>query len=90
MKYTIDGLVNHLMDSGFNLQESVEMLERTWIAHALDQTKGNRSAASKLLRIHRNTLQKKIADLKMESPKPVRKPPQRIKNVCRPRSASAS
>ena len=90
MKYTIDGLVNHLMDSGFVLPEAVEMIERTWITQALERTNGNRSAASKLLHIHRNTLQKKMKDLKMESPKAARKPPQRVKNARRPRTASAS
>ena len=41
-------------------EEAVEILEKTLIARAVERTDGNRSAASKLLGIHRNTLQRKM------------------------------
>jgi DNA-binding NtrC family response regulator len=82
MKQTFDRLVDDLMDSGFFLEEAVEILERTLIARTLDRTGGNRSAASKLLGIHRNTLQRKMLDFKLE-----RKPPQKVKAA---RRAAAS
>jgi DNA-binding NtrC family response regulator len=66
MKDIFDRLVNDLMKSGFFLEEAVELLERTLITRALERTHGNRSAASKLLGIHRNTLQKKMRDFKLE------------------------
>jgi DNA-binding NtrC family response regulator len=72
MKDTFDRLVNDLMKSGFFLEEAVELLERTLITRALERTHGNRSAASKLLGIHRNTLQKKMRDFKLER-KPLHK-----------------
>jgi len=74
MKQSFDRLVDDLLDKGFFLEQAVEILERTLITRTLERTGGNRSAASKLLGIHRNTLQKKMIDFKLE-----RKPPQRVK-----------
>ena len=90
MKETFDGLVDHLMEAGFFVQEAVELLEETMIARALARTNGNRSAASKLLGIHRNTMQKKLAEFKLESPLPQRKPPQRGKAPRRSASAGSN
>jgi DNA-binding NtrC family response regulator len=75
VKQTFEQLVDHLMDGGFFLEEAVEILERTLITRALERTGGNRSAAAKLLGIHRNTLQRKMQDFKVE-----RKPPQKVKH----------
>jgi len=74
MKQTFEELVDHLMGGGFFLEEAVEILERTLITRALERTACNRSAAAKLLGIHRNTLQRKMSDFKLE-----RKPPQKVK-----------
>lgn len=60
MKERFESLVEHLMGNGFFLEEAVEILERTLIARALEQSGGNRSAAAKRLGIHRNTLQRKL------------------------------
>ena len=89
MKQAFDGLVDHLMEAGFFVQEAVELLEKTMIARALARTNGNRSAASKLLGIHRNTMQKKMVEFKLDGALPQRKPPQRVKAARRPRAASA-
>ena len=83
MKQSFDRLVDDLMDRGFFLEQAVEILERTLIARTLERTGGNRSAASKLLGIHRNTLQRKMLDFKLE-----RKPPQRVKAPARRNAAS--
>ena len=67
MKETFEKLVDHLLNNGFFMEEAVEILEKTLIAHAVERTGGNRSAASKLLGIHRNTLQRKLIEYKMGS-----------------------
>jgi len=76
MKEEFEALVEHLVGKGFFLEEVVELLEKTLIGSALQRTGGNRSAASKLLGIHRNTLQRKITEYKLGAqktrPKPVR------------------
>jgi DNA-binding NtrC family response regulator len=77
MKEKFDDLVDHLVGGGFFLEEAVELLERKLITRALERTAGNRCAASKLLGIHRNTLQRKLAEYEMDDPKPSRKPVRR-------------
>ncbi|HXM46067.1 MAG TPA: helix-turn-helix domain-containing protein [Bryobacteraceae bacterium] len=74
MKEKFEALVEHLVGHGFFLEEVVELLERTLIERTLERTGGNRSAASKLLGIHRNTLQRKMAEYKLDQPKARRKP----------------
>jgi len=83
MKQSFDRLVDDLMDCGFFLEQAVEILERTLIARTLERTGGNRSAASKLLGIHRNTLQRKMLDFKLEC-----KPPQKTPAAVRRAAAS--
>jgi DNA-binding NtrC family response regulator len=75
MKQTFEQVVERIMDGGLFLEEAVELLERTLITMAMERTAGNRSAASKLLGIHRNTLQRKLLEYKLE-----RKPPQKTKH----------
>ena len=75
MKEKFDSLVTHLLDNGFFMEEAVELLEKELILRAMERTKGNRSAASKLLGIHRNTLQRKREEYKMEPARVQRKPP---------------
>jgi|HubBroStandDraft_4_1064222.scaffolds.fasta_scaffold1217559_2 DNA-binding NtrC family response regulator len=90
MKNTFDDLVDHLMKGGFFLEEAVEILEKTLIVRTLERTAGNRSAASKVLGIHRNTLQRKMHDFELDTaPRPKRKPPERVKKAAS-RAASAS
>jgi DNA-binding protein Fis len=62
MKDRLDGLVNHLLGGNILLQEAIEVLERSMIQGALERSAGNQSAASKLLGIHRNTLQRKMVE----------------------------
>ncbi len=70
MKETFQLLVDHLVTKGFLLEDAVELLERTMIQRALDREKGNRTAASRVLGIHRNTLQRKIEEYKLaEAPR---------------------
>ena len=87
MKETFEALVEHLVGNGFFLEEVVELLEKTLIERALARTSGNRSAASKLLGIHRNTLQRKMVQYKLDGKRPAPKPPASA-NGKRPRAAS--
>ena len=84
MKQTFEALVDHLMGGGFFLEEAVEILERTLITRALERAGGNRSATAKVLGIHRNTLQRKMLDFKLE-----RKPPQKVKRATRKAAAGS-
>jgi DNA-binding NtrC family response regulator len=88
MKEKFEALVEHLVGHGFFLEEVVELLEKTLIERTLERTGGNRSAASKLLGIHRNTLQRKMAVYKLGTQKARRKPV-RAESRARRRAATA-
>ncbi len=77
MKETFEKLVGHLLENGFFMEEAVEILEKTLVARALERTDGNRCAAAKLLGIHRNTLQRKIVEYKLDGQRPRKKPVRR-------------
>jgi DNA-binding NtrC family response regulator len=62
MKEKFEGLVEHFLAGNIPLHEAVEVLETSMIQRALDRSRGNQSAASKLLGIHRNTLQRKMVE----------------------------
>ena len=67
MKNEFDGLVARLLNGGVFLTDAVALLERSMIEAALGHSKGNQSAASKQLGIHRNTLQRKALEYGLES-----------------------
>jgi DNA-binding NtrC family response regulator len=83
MKNEFDRLVEHLLSSNILLEEAVEILERRMIQAALERTGGKQTAASKLLGIHRNTLQRKIVEYELGTgrPRARRKPPTRAGRV---------
>ena len=62
------------MGAGFFMEQAVEVIERGMIERALRTTNSNQSAAAKLLGIHRNTLQRKMLELKIDGKRPRRKP----------------
>ena len=75
MREKFDGLVDQLLKGNVFLPEAIEILERGMIQRALIEHGGNQCAASKQLGIHRNTLQKKIAQYDLGNGRPhTRKP----------------
>ena len=84
MKQTFEQIADRIMDGGFFLEEAIEILERTLIGRVLERTGGNRSAASRLLGIHRNTLQRKLVEYKLE-----RKPLEKVKRAARKAAAGS-
>ena len=60
MKENFDALVQHFLNGNIFLEQAIEILEKSMIEGALKRSKGNHSAASKLLGIHRNTMQRKV------------------------------
>jgi DNA-binding NtrC family response regulator len=62
MKNELDGLVERFLNGNIFMQEAIELLEKKMIEGSLKANEGNQSAASKQLGIHRNTLQRKMAE----------------------------
>lgn len=63
---TIDELVKKALDGGIFLEQAVELLEKCMITEVLSRTAGNQTEASKILGIHRNTLQRKMTEYKID------------------------
>lgn len=90
MKENFDAVLDYLMDAGFFLEQAVEILEKGMIERALQTTSSNQCESAKLLGIHRNTLQRKMVELKIDGKRPRRKPVARAqaRRARRPRKAS--
>ena len=74
MKEKFDGLIEQMLEGNIFLPEAIEILERSMINRALEQSAGNQCAASKQLGIHRNTLQRKMHEFGLGNARPRRKP----------------
>jgi len=91
MKEKFDGIVEQLLAANIFLEEAIEVLERAMIRGALARCEGNQTEASKLLGIHRNTLQRKILQYELSNgrgrtrPKPM----DRQRRARKPKSGAA-
>jgi DNA-binding NtrC family response regulator len=74
MKQEFDVLVEHLLKGNIFLEEAIELLEKRMIQGALERSAGRQTAASKLLGIHRNTLQRKMVQYELANGRARRKP----------------
>jgi Fis family transcriptional regulator len=74
MKEKFDGLIERLLEANLFLPEAIELLERSMIHRVLDRNAGNQCAAAKQLGIHRNTLQRKMAEFGIGNGRTRRKP----------------
>ena len=89
MKDRFDGLVDQLLTANIFLEEAIEILERNMIQKALERSGGKRSAASKQLGIHRNTLQRKMLEYGLNNGRVRRKPAARAGRHRKPKSGAA-
>ena len=74
MKQQFDALVEHLLAGNIFLGQAIELLEKRMIQGALERSGGKQTVASKLLGIHRNTLQRKMTEYHLRAHPPRRKP----------------
>jgi len=66
VKDHLDALVNELIEHDILFEDAVSEFEKRFIRKILEKNGGNLSKAAKTLRIHRNTLSRKIAALKLD------------------------
>jgi Fis family transcriptional regulator len=62
MKSRLEALVTEMVERGILFEDAVEEFEKQFILCVLNRTNGNISKAAEELRIHRNTLSKRIAE----------------------------
>lgn len=74
MKDQLDSLINQMIEHDIRFEDAVGEFEKRFIRKMLERSNGNLSRAAKELNIHRNTLSRKITELKLDhSPKRRRK-----------------
>ena len=66
MKQQLESLVSEMIDKGIRFMDARREFEKKFISQVLVQHRGNLSKAAQDLRIHRNTLGKKIAEYKIQ------------------------
>jgi Fis family transcriptional regulator, factor for inversion stimulation protein len=66
VKQQLEALVVEMVDKGIRFSEAKREFEKRFITRVLQQHRGNLSRAAKDLHIHRNTLGKKISELKVQ------------------------
>jgi transcriptional regulator with PAS, ATPase and Fis domain len=66
VKIQLEALVVEMVDKGIRFSEAKREFEKRFITRVLLQHRGNLSRAAKDLRIHRNTLGKKIEEYKLQ------------------------
>jgi len=62
VKQQMDSLISEMVEKGILFTEARREFEKRFIARVLQRHRGNLSKAAKDLRIHRNTLGKKIEE----------------------------
>jgi Fis family transcriptional regulator len=78
VKQQLESLVSEMVEKGILFDDARREFEKRFIARVLMRHKGNLSKAAKDLRIHRNTLGKKIEEYKLEArPTPPARPARR-------------
>ena len=65
MKQQLESLVSEMIEKGILFEDARREFEKRFIARVLQHHRGNLSRAAKDLKIHRNTLGRKIEEYKL-------------------------
>ena len=65
LRQRLDELVEEMIDGGIRFPDAKEEFEKRFLARVMERENGNLSRAADALHIHRNTLSKKLTDLKL-------------------------
>ncbi len=66
LKQKLDSLIEEMISKGIRFPEARREFEKRFVAQVLERENDNLSRAAKVLRIHRNTLSKKLQDFKLK------------------------
>ena len=69
MKQRLEDLVEEMIKGGIRFPEAKRDFEKRFLSRVIEQENGNLSRAARTLHIHRNTLSKKLQELKL-GPRP--------------------
>ncbi|MGH9395563.1 MAG: helix-turn-helix domain-containing protein [Terriglobia bacterium] len=66
MKDQLDALISQMMEHGVHFEDAMSEFEKRFIRKVLDKCNGNRSKAAERLGIHRNTLSRKMEEIRVD------------------------
>jgi DNA-binding NtrC family response regulator len=69
MRDLLERLVGEMVDKGIRYDDAQREFEKRFIARVLQVHDGNLGHAAKTLGIHRNTLTRKLQELKIKAPR---------------------
>jgi Fis family transcriptional regulator len=62
----LEQLVTQMVEKGIQYEDALREFDRRFIVEVVDKNDGNLSKAADILGVHRNTLSRKIKDLKIK------------------------
>jgi DNA-binding NtrC family response regulator len=63
----LEQLVSQMVEKGIHYDDAMREFDRRFIAEVMDKTDGNLTKAADTLGVHRNTLARKIKELKIKT-----------------------
>jgi len=63
----LEQLVSQMVEKGIHYDDALREFDRRFIVAVMDKTDGNLSKAADTLGVHRNTLSRKIKELKIKT-----------------------
>ena len=66
MHKLLEQLVTQMVEKGIHYEDALREFDRRFIVEVVDKSDGNLSKAADTLGVHRNTLSRKIKDLKIK------------------------
>ena len=67
MHKLLEQLVTQMVEKGIQYEDALREFDRRFIVEVVDKSDGNLSKAADTLGVHRNTLSRKIKDLKIKT-----------------------
>ena len=67
MHKLLDQLVDEMVARGVHYEDAQREFEKRFVTHVIDRSAGNLSKAADTLGVHRNTLARKMKDLKIKA-----------------------
>ena len=67
MHRLLDELVTKMVEKGIHYEDALREFDRRFIVEVVDKSNGNLCKAADVLGVHRNTLARKIKDLKIKA-----------------------
>ena len=67
MHKLLEQLVSQMVEKGIHYEDALREFDRRFIVEVMDKTDGNLSKAADTLGVHRNTLSRKIKELKIKT-----------------------